>query len=69
MALINSFFNKYLFFKFINKSQKEVLSCVQLFSHVCDFQKSVCFPLGFIMFMMIVVNTILCALAKEKAIM
>ena len=29
-------FNNYLFFKFINKYQKEILSCTPPFSHVCD---------------------------------
>ena len=30
-------FNIYLFFKFINKWQKEILRCAQPSSHVCDF--------------------------------
>ena len=33
----NSFFNNYLFFKFINKYQKEIPSCAPPSSHVCDF--------------------------------
>ena len=31
------FFNNYLFFKFINKCQKEFVRCAPLSSHVCDF--------------------------------
>ena len=31
------FLNKYLFFKFIRKCQKEILSCAPGDSHVCDF--------------------------------
>ena len=33
----NSFFNNYLFFKFINKCQKEILRCASPFSHVWFF--------------------------------
>ena len=36
MADFNSFFNNYLFFKFISKCQKESLRCAPP-SHVCDF--------------------------------
>ena len=31
------FFNKYFFFKFINKCQKEILKCGPRSSYVCDF--------------------------------
>ena len=31
------FFNNYLFFKFINKWQNEILRCAPPSSHVCDF--------------------------------
>ena len=34
---IQQFFNNYLFLKFINKCQKEILRCAPLSSHVCDF--------------------------------
>ena len=34
---LNSFFNKKLFFKFINKCQTEILWCAPPSSHVCDF--------------------------------
>ena len=37
MAHFNSFFNNYLFFKFINKCQKEILRCAPPSSHVSDF--------------------------------
>ena len=37
LASFNSFFNHYLFFKFINKCQKEILRCAPTSSHVCDF--------------------------------
>ena len=33
----NSFLKNYLFFKFINKCQKEILRFTQPSSHVCDF--------------------------------
>ena len=31
------FFNKWLFFKFLNKCQTEILGCAPPSSHVCDF--------------------------------
>ena len=34
------FLNKYLFFKFISKYQKDILRCAPLSSHVCDFSVS-----------------------------
>ena len=37
LAHFNSFFNNYLFFKFISKCQKEILRCTPPSSHVCDF--------------------------------
>ena len=37
LAHLNSFFNNYLFFKLINKYQKEILRCAPPFLHVCDF--------------------------------
>ena len=37
LAHFNSFFNKQLFFKLINKDQTEVLRCVPPSSYVCDF--------------------------------
>ena len=37
LAHFNSFFNSYLFFKFINKCQKEILRCASPSSHVYDF--------------------------------
>ena len=37
LAHFNSFFNNNLFFKFINKCQKEILRCAPPSSHVCDF--------------------------------
>ena len=37
-AHFNSFFNNYLFFKFIKKYQKEILRCAPP-SHLCDFLK------------------------------
>ena len=37
LAHFNSFFNNYLFFKFINKCQKEILRCALPSSHMCDF--------------------------------
>ena len=37
LAHFNIFFSNYLFFKFINKCQKEILKCVPPSSHVCDF--------------------------------
>ena len=40
MAHLNSFF-KYLFFKFISKCQKEILSCAPPATYVCDFLKMV----------------------------
>ena len=33
----NSFFNNYMFFKFINKFLKDILRCTPPSSHVCDF--------------------------------
>ena len=36
LAYFNIFLNNYLFFKFMNKCQKEILRCA-LPSHVCDF--------------------------------
>ena len=36
----NSFFDNYLFFKFINKCQKEILRCAPPSSHVYDFYKN-----------------------------
>ena len=36
-AHFNSFFSNYLFFKFINKCQKEILRCVPPSSHMRDF--------------------------------
>ena len=36
LAHFSSFFNNYLFFKFINKFPKEMLRCASP-SHVCDF--------------------------------
>ena len=40
LAHFNSFLNNYLFSKFINKCQKEILSCAPP-SYVCDFLKKV----------------------------
>ena len=37
LAYFNSFFNKELFFRFINKCLTEILGCVPPSSHVCDF--------------------------------
>ena len=37
LAHFNSFLNNSLFFKFINKCQKEILVCAPPSSHVCDF--------------------------------
>ena len=37
LAHFNRFFNKCLFFKFINKFQNEILRCAPSSSHVCDF--------------------------------
>ena len=34
---LQQFFNKKLFFKFINKCQTEILLCAPRTSHVCDF--------------------------------
>ena len=34
---VYDFFNNYLFFKFINKCQKEIMRCAPPSSHVCDF--------------------------------
>ena len=36
---LQQFFYTYLFFKFINKCQKEILRCTPPSSHVCDFYK------------------------------
>ena len=37
LAHFNSFLNNYLFFKFTNKCQKEILRCAPSSLHVCDF--------------------------------
>ena len=37
LAHFNRFFDNNLFFKFINKCQKEILRCAPPFSHVCNF--------------------------------
>ena len=37
VVYFNSFLNNYLFFKFINKCQKEILRCTSPYSRVCDF--------------------------------
>ena len=37
LAYFNNVFNHYLFFKFINKCQKEILRCAPPSSHLCDF--------------------------------
>ena len=37
LAHFNSFFNEYLFFKFINKCQTQTLRCAPPSSHVCEF--------------------------------
>ena len=37
LAHFNSFINNYLFFKFINKCQKEILTCTSPSSHEYDF--------------------------------
>ena len=34
---LQQFFNKYLFFKFISKCEKEILRCTPPSLHVCDF--------------------------------
>ena len=48
LADFNSFFNN-LFFKFINKCQKEIVRCPPLSSHVCDFLCIVpCFCFAFL---------------------
>ena len=36
LAHFSSFLNNCLFFKFMNKCQKEILTCAPPFSHVCD---------------------------------
>ena len=41
LAHFNSFFNNYLFFKFMNKCQKEILRCTPLSSLVCDFFRDI----------------------------
>ena len=40
LAHFNSFFNNYLFFKFINNCQKKILRCAPPSLHVCDFSKT-----------------------------
>ena len=43
LTYFNSFFNSYLFFRFINKCKKEILRGAPPSSHVCDFlKKSFC---------------------------
>ena len=37
LAHFSSYFNKWLFFKFINKCQKQILRCPPSSSHACDF--------------------------------
>ena len=50
MAQFNSFVNNYLFFKFSNKCQKEILRCAPSSSHVCDFCYTVAFDAQLMIF-------------------
>ena len=50
LAHFNSFFKNYLFLKFINKCQKDILRCVPPSSHVFDFLKRIFVPFLWLVF-------------------